>query len=771
MMRCDFQNVTDTLMRNMASSTTIYYNNLLNTLFGSYLADASLYAFDNPTATKLHKGVIRVASEMSEFYLDADRSVLCGDIKELLQYIFDKPNTFKELYELIQFDDTLSASIRKDILSRVSKQYSDDNSLVDMIYEAVHTAVTRKYEKSGTAYVALKYSTDISLIEDVLFANSEYIPPCKHFCGRDSELNKLHTLVQDNTTVIVTGVAGIGKSELVRAYAKEHKKEYQNFGYYFYGGSLKDIIANIIRDPVTADSDLNTRYRHNLDLLSDLGESVLLIIDNFNSMSDDDECFDDVYDLKCKVIFTSHMRFEDYAKYELQAFRHADDVKTLTKYFYKYKEDEWKYLLEIFGIFEFHTFCIELCAKAFTKGVFTPKSLYKNLRTFKIKDFAEKISAKKDKHPKKKTYFDHIRELFNLLGLPEQHKQVLRIMVFAPNYGFRKDFFAKIMNLKNMVIVEDLIDVGLLNENYWGKISIQSVVAEVVRSELETNNVNCFDFLEIVRTLCINESNIADVGETTILQMAAVTFRLMDFDDTDFQFRFVHDCFKFTEHIGESSLNDDMIAFEKNNHRDDPELKTLYLSDSAYYEMIKKHLDNALDYQMEAVNCSKNCDNNVLLQANTVNTYGYYLNHANRKEDALKAMQIGLALFDQLDGDGVFYFDKYRAIINYADLLFSLGHTDEAITQVSSAEKTLQELDLQNTEVYADCVYSLGLYHLCLNNSLAGNELVSAFRIFINLYGSQSDFVNTRLAELQEYIKIVDNNIMEYEPLKRLLGE
>ena len=464
------------------------------------------------------------------------------------------------------------------------------------------------------------------------------------------------------------------------------------------------------------------------------------------------------------------MRFEDYAIYELQAFRHVDDIKTLTKYFYQYKEPEWRYLLQIYGYFGMHTFCVELCAKAFTKGAFYPKTLYKNLHSFKIKDFAEKLSAKKDKHPKKKTYFDHIRELFNLLGLPERHKQVLRVMVFAPVFGFRKDFFAKIMNLKNMVIVEDLIDVGLLYENYWGRINIQSVVAEVVRSELETNDENCSDFLEIVRALCLNEANTIEVGERTILQMTASVFWNMDFNDTDFQLRFVHDCFKFTERRGESSLNDDMIAFEQNNHRDDPELKTLYLSDAAYYEMIQKHLDNAIDYQMQAVDCSKNCYNNVLLQANTVNTYGYYLNLANRKEEALKAMQIGLALFDKVD-DSVFCFDKYRAIINYADLLFSIGRTDEAISQVSSAEKSLQEYGLQNTEVFADCIYSLGLYHLCMNNSSAGNELVSAFRIFIDLYGKDSDFVHTRAAELQGYIENAHNNIMEYEPLKQLLGE
>lgn len=604
----------------------------------------------------------------------------------------------------------------------------------------------------------------------MIFKNNEYVPPCKHFCGRSKELDELHAVVSDNSTVIITGVAGIGKSELVRAYAKDHRKEYQYFGYYFYGGSLKDIIANVVHDALATESDLNTRYQRNLELLSSIGEKALLIIDNFNVTPDEDECFDDVCDLKCKVIFTSHMRFEDYVTYELRAFRHADDVKTLTKYFYQYKEEEWKYLLQIYGVFDMHTFCVELCAKAFTKGAFSPKTLYKNLRSFKIKDFAEKLSAKKDKHPKKKTYFDHIRELFNLLGLPECHKQVLRVMVFAPVFGFRKDFLAKIMNLKNMVIVEDLIDVGLLYENYKGRVNIQSVVAEVIRSELETNNETCSDFIETVRALCLNEENTIKAGERTILQMVAAVFWSMDFSDTDFQLRFVHDCFKFTEHMGESSLNDAIIAFEQNNHRESPELKTLYLSDAAAYEMIKRHLDNALEYQLKALECVKACDN-TLLQANALNTYGYYLNLADRKEEALKAMQTGMALLDRLDDDGTFYFDKYRAIINYADLLFSLGYTDEAIKQVSAAVSSLRELELQDTEVYADCIYSLGLYHLCLNDTSAGDELVSAFRIFIDLYGRDSDFVQTRAAELQSYIETAHINLTDYEPLKQLLGE
>ena len=769
-MYCDFSNVTDILYRNRKSSKYITYNNIVNTLFGTYLKENNIYEFPDYTLTKLHKGSIGVSPELKDYYQDAAPDKMKENIMSALEYIFDKPNTYHELYRLIQYDDTLSSSIRRSILSSFSVDFTDDLALINLIYESIYIAVTRLYYKDEGIVAAKYYYDDLVVVDKVLFKNSEYVPPCKHFCGRSKELDELHAVVSDNSTVIITGVAGIGKSELVRAYAKDHRKEYQYFGYYFYGGSLKDIIANVVHDALATESDLNTRYRNNLELLSSLGEKALLIIDNFNVTPDEDECFDDVCDLKCKVIFTSHMRFEDYATYELRAFRHVDDVKMLTKYYYQYKEDEWKCLLQIYGVFDMHTFCVELCAKAFTKGAFSPKTLYKNLRSFKIKDFAEKLSAKKDKHPKKKTYFDHIRELFNLLGLPECHKQVLRVMVFAPVFGFRKDFFVKIMNLKNMVIVEDLIDVGLLYENYKGRVNIQSVVAEVVRSELETNNETCSDFIEIVRALCLNEENTIKAGERTILQMVAAVFWCMDFNDTDYQLRFVHDCFKFTEHTGESSLNDAMIAFEQNNHKESPELKMLYLSDAAAYEMIKKHLDNALEYQLQALEYAKACDN-TLLQANALNTYGYYLNLADRKEEALKMMQAGIALLDQLDDDGIFYYDKYRAVINYADLLFSLGQTDEAIQQVSAAISSLRELELQDTEVYANCVYSLGLYHLCLNDTSAGDELVSAFRIFIDLYGRNSDFVQTRAAELQGYIETANNKIMEYEPLKRLLGE
>lgn len=55
---------------------------------------------------------------------------------------------------------------------------------------------------------------------DMIF-DGEVPKPCKHFCGRDTELENLHELVNNHNKVFIHGVAGIGKSEFAKAYAEK----------------------------------------------------------------------------------------------------------------------------------------------------------------------------------------------------------------------------------------------------------------------------------------------------------------------------------------------------------------------------------------------------------------------------------------------------------------------------------------------------------------------------------------------------------------------
>ena len=44
--------------------------------------------------------------------------------------------------------------------------------------------------------------------------------------GRDKELEELYTMLEENRHVFLCGIAGIGKSELAKAYAKQYIKHY-----------------------------------------------------------------------------------------------------------------------------------------------------------------------------------------------------------------------------------------------------------------------------------------------------------------------------------------------------------------------------------------------------------------------------------------------------------------------------------------------------------------------------------------------------------------
>ena len=56
--------------------------------------------------------------------------------------------------------------------------------------------------------------------------DSEIPRPCRHFVGREDVTTELHSLLEDNSKVFLYGIAGIGKSELAKSYAKQYKKHY-----------------------------------------------------------------------------------------------------------------------------------------------------------------------------------------------------------------------------------------------------------------------------------------------------------------------------------------------------------------------------------------------------------------------------------------------------------------------------------------------------------------------------------------------------------------
>lgn len=88
--------------------------------------------------------------------------------------------------------------------------------------------------------------------------------PCKYFCGRDEEIEKLHELLEKNKKVFLHGISGIGKSELAKAYVKQYKTEYTNILFLPYSGYLVHDIAELdFIDDLPEDSSDERFRKHN----------------------------------------------------------------------------------------------------------------------------------------------------------------------------------------------------------------------------------------------------------------------------------------------------------------------------------------------------------------------------------------------------------------------------------------------------------------------------------------------------------------------------
>lgn len=117
-------------------------------------------------------------------------------------------------------------------------------------------------------------------VVDYIF-DTEILRPCRWFLGRGQELVQLHNLLVDHSKVFLHGIPGIGKSELVKAYAKQYGNEYTNIIYVNYLGDLKQMVISLDFADNMPHEDEKVRFQRHHRFLRSLRDDTLLIVDNF----------------------------------------------------------------------------------------------------------------------------------------------------------------------------------------------------------------------------------------------------------------------------------------------------------------------------------------------------------------------------------------------------------------------------------------------------------------------------------------------------------
>lgn len=104
--------------------------------------------------------------------------------------------------------------------------------------------------------------------------------------------------------------------------------------YLTYSGDLRqDIIDLDFVDDLPEDTEEDRFRKHNRFLRS-LKEDTLLIIDNFNTTAGKDAFFSVLLKYRCRILFTTRSRFDNYASFNLGEISDPDALLSLMGYFY-----------------------------------------------------------------------------------------------------------------------------------------------------------------------------------------------------------------------------------------------------------------------------------------------------------------------------------------------------------------------------------------------------------------------------------------------------
>ena len=265
-------------------------------LFEDFMDDPANHDFsmDNGLVCRWMTGQAKISPKISAYYSKpSNQEKLTHTIHQnLLPLMSDCNMAIQDIYTLFIQDDSISDAKKKNLLAG-----------------------------GALSPIVLDYIMD-----------SEVPKPCRHFIGRDKELEELYTMLEENRHVFLCGIAGIGKSELAKAYAKRYIKQYTNILYVEYTGNLhQDITDMDFIDDLPESTEQERFQRHNRFLRS-LKSDTLLIIDNFNVTATQDSFLSVVLKYRCQILFTTRSKLDEYCTLPL---KEIENMNALLQNFWK----------------------------------------------------------------------------------------------------------------------------------------------------------------------------------------------------------------------------------------------------------------------------------------------------------------------------------------------------------------------------------------------------------------------------------------------------
>ena len=377
----------------------------------------------------------------------------------------------------------LNVLLKKTLCNVVKNRYQSTEELIDKLNEILNFADTKK-----------PY-----LINKAIMAN-------EFFIGRNQELSLIHEKLLENSKIFLTGIGGIGKSELAKNYAIRYKDSYDTILFTTYHGNWMMLInndnhiqiANFERYEGEEEVEYCIRKFSKLNELCD--DRTLFIIDNLNEdefFDEEQERWESILSLNCKIIFTTRIQDWNYSQITLGPFSQPQDLLALYGHYCTISTDQQSVVETMIDYVDKHTLTIELIAKFITTSQLSPEIVLEKLTGYGVaKTGNNKVIMDKDNVRRRKTPFDHIYAIFDMTQLSDSQLYIMANMALIPSDGI------ELARLKEWCELENLDEINQLTVNGWlnrleNIIKVHPIISEVaLKFCTKSNPERCQTMLE-----------------------------------------------------------------------------------------------------------------------------------------------------------------------------------------------------------------------------------------------------------------------------------
>ncbi len=323
---------------------------------------------------------------------------------------------------------------------------------------------------------------------------STFSSPTNIFVGREKELDDINKAFSfGEKLVFLTGMGGIGKTELAKNYAKRYRADFDVICF----GEYVDSIENLFNDDdfiqVENDTEGTVSIRSVKELLD---EHVLLIIDNYSVDPDApaDKDLDRLLSCKCSILITTRFRPEHLygsAKViDLSEKPLSDEEQILLfekEYGQGFTVDQKPTVKRILSQIKGYTLLIPLIAKQIARADLSFESVLDRVTSAGVTDVSDvRLYHRKDGSIYLASLKNILKSVLDMSNLPERERFVLDCFSVLKGFTVKRATIIRwigkeyVDNLNNLIDWHWLLCTGPGKD---AKISVHDVVWDVLKSD------------------------------------------------------------------------------------------------------------------------------------------------------------------------------------------------------------------------------------------------------------------------------------------------